>query len=61
MKELKSKKSGAISIVSDDEYKEIADNGIIDLNRFTVTDLKMKSIIPSLEKPKEVKIIKKSK
>ena len=61
MKELKSKKSGAISIVSDDEYKEIADNGIIDLTRFTVTDLKMKSIIPSLEKPKEVKITKKSK
>jgi hypothetical protein len=61
MKELKSKKSGAISILSDEEYKEVVDNGVIDLKRFVVTDLHKQTIIPSLKEVKEIKITKKTK
>jgi hypothetical protein len=69
MKELKSKKSGQISVISDEEYAEIVAKDKERVNKknklldaFTVTDLKMRSIIPSLkETPKEVKITKKIK
>ena len=66
MKELRSKKTGAIvDVVNDDEYKSLVDDGNIDMNKYIVTDLKMKTIIPSLkESPKEiteVKITKKTK
>jgi hypothetical protein len=66
MKELKSKKSGVTNVISDEEYAEIVksdkERKFKLLDRFKVTDLKMRSIIPSLkEVPKEVKITKKSK
>ena len=61
MKELKSKKSGALSVLSDKEYDDLVNDGNIDMNRYTVTDLKMHSIIPSMKEPKEVKITKKTK
>jgi hypothetical protein len=66
MKELKSKKSGVTRTISDDEYNEIVksdkDRKFKILDRFTVTDLKMRSIIPPFrEVPKETKEIKISK
>ena len=61
MYELKSKKSGALHILSDDEYKELVNDGNIDMNKYTVTDIKMHSIIPSIKEPKEVIITKKTK
>jgi hypothetical protein len=59
MYEVKSKKSGALTIVSDEDYDSLVNDGNIDMNRFEVTHLQMKSIIPSL--PKEIKITKKTK
>lgn len=50
MKELKSKKTGKISIVSDEEYEQVKNHRI--MSRFTVTDLKLKPLIPTL---KEIK------
>ena len=62
MKELRSKKTGAIvDVVNDDEYKSLVDDGNIDMNKYTVTDIKMHSIIPSIKEPKEVIITKKTK
>ena len=60
MKELKSKKTGKIQVISDEDYKAIVDKGVIDIKKFTVTDLKLRNIVPSLkEPPKEIKIKKK--
>ena len=65
MKELKSRKSQAIHVISDQEYADMVaedknrENKLLD--KFTVTDLRMRPIIPSLVTPKEVKITKKQK
>jgi hypothetical protein len=62
MKELKSKKTGRINIVTDEEYNEILASSI-NMKNFIVTDLRsVKAIIPTLkESPTEVKkIIKKT-
>lgn len=62
MYELKNKKSGRIvEVISDEEYELIKDNKR--MSRFTVTELKLKTLIPSLKtEPKVVPIeIKKSK
>jgi len=62
MKELKSKKTGRVSVYTDEEYQAMVDKGVIDMKRFIVTNLSMKPIVPSLKEiPKEVKIIKKQK
>jgi hypothetical protein len=62
MKEIKSKKSGLTQTVSDTEYAEIVNKRVIDLSRFTVTDVMKRSIIPSIKIPEvEVKITKKKK
>lgn len=57
MKELKSKKTGKISILSEEEYAIIVNKMPEWLKRFEVTDMKaMRSIIPSLkEVPNEIK------
>jgi len=56
MKELKSKKTGKIQVISDEDYKAIVDKGVIDIKKFIVTDLKMKNIVPTLKQPpKEIK------
>jgi hypothetical protein len=62
-KELKSKKTGRISIISDEDYAMMVNKGTVDMRRFTVTDLRMRPIIPSLkhEVPLEVKKIKPKK
>ena len=63
MKELKSRKSLAIHVISDQEYADMVandkdrENKLLDA--FTVTDMRMRPIIPSLVK--EVKITKKTK
>lgn len=55
MKELKSKRTGQINIVSDEEYKEMIHKGVIKMNNFLVTDIRVKNIIPSLkEVPREI-------
>lgn len=59
MKELKSIKTGRVSVISDQEYEEIFAKGVIDLRRFQVTDVKARPIIPSLKVPKEVEHIPK--
>ena len=56
MIELKSKKSGITHIISDEEYASMVKKGAIQMSRFTVTKLQMRSIIPSF--PKETKISK---
>lgn len=56
MIELKSKKSGITHIISDEEYASMVKKGAIQMSRFTVTKLQMRSIIPSF--PKETKINK---
>ncbi len=69
MKELKSKKntSAPSSVISDEEYAEMVENdknrkdGKKLLPRFTVTDLHMKTLIPSLKEEKPIKITKKEK
>ena len=69
MKELKSKKTGRISVLNEQEYAEIVNKKAIDLKLFTVTNLQMRPIVPSLKRevPKEEapielkKIIKKPK
>lgn len=60
MIELKSKKTGITHVISDEEYASMVRKGAIQLSRFNVTKLQMRTIIPSLE-PKEVKIVKKQK
>ena len=56
MKEAKSKKTGKIQVWSDEEYKAIVDKGVIDIKKFTITDLKLKNIVPTIkEPPKEIK------
>ena len=56
MKELKSRKTGKIQVISDEEYKAIVDKGVIDIKKYIVTDLKLKNIVPSIkEPPKELK------
>jgi hypothetical protein len=56
LEELKSKKTGKIQVISDEDYKAIVDKGVIDIKKFIVTDLKMKNIVPTLKQPpKEIK------
>lgn len=54
MKELKSKKTGKTSIYTDEEYKEMVRSGF-PMNRFEVTDLQSRPIVPSVKAPKELK------
>ena len=58
MIELKSKKTGRISVISDEEYAQMRNSPII--SRFTVTQLRMRPIVPSLKQeiPLELKKIK---
>jgi len=48
MKELKSKKTGKVEVISDEDYIAIVRKGVIDLKKFYITDLKIRTIIPSL-------------
>jgi hypothetical protein len=56
MKELKSKKTGRVSIISDQEYADIVNKRAIDLSRFIVTDIRTRPVI-SANVPDEVKKI----
>ena len=58
-KRLVSKKTGLETILTEEEYALLIKRGTIPLNRFVITDLTMRSVIPSLKE--EVKIVKKSK
>jgi hypothetical protein len=60
MKELKSKRTGIISVLSNEDYadmvKQDQDRRIKLLDKFTVTDVRIKNIIPaSIPELKEVK------
>jgi hypothetical protein len=58
MKELKSKKTGRIHILNEEEYAAVVRKGVIDLKKFIVTDLKIRTIVPSMKeviKPKSKK------
>ena len=58
MIELKSKKTGRISVITDEEYAQMKGSPL--LTKFTVTQLRMRPIVPSLkqEVPMELKKIK---
>lgn len=51
MKELKSKKTGLTQTLSDEEYAKMVKLGTIDMNKFVVTDLRSRPIVPSLKIP----------
>jgi len=55
MKELKSKKTGLVQVLSEEDYARMVNSGNIDMKRFTVTDLRSRTIIPSMKVPEEVK------
>lgn len=55
-KELKSKKTGRVSLISQEEYAQIVNNKPDLLNRFIVTDITSRPIVPPT--PTEIKIIK---
>jgi hypothetical protein len=54
MKELKSKKTGLVQLISEEQYSTIVNAGTIDLRRFIVTDIRSR-IIPSIKLPNEIK------
>lgn len=61
-KELKSKKTGRVSLITQEEYAQIVNNKPELLNRFIVTDITSRPIVPPT--PTEIKVtkpIKKSK
>jgi hypothetical protein len=58
MKELKSKKTGRVSLYSDQEYDQIVRDARIDMRKFIVTDIKTRPVI-SAKIPDEVKQIHK--
>jgi len=49
MKEYKSKKTGRIQVITEEEHKEIVRKGVINLKKFIITDLKIRNIIPSIK------------
>jgi hypothetical protein len=58
MKELKSKKTGLITMCSDEEYAVIVNKKPDWIKRFEVTDVQgIRQIVPSIT-PKEIKITK---
>jgi hypothetical protein len=60
MKEYKSKKTGRVSLYTDEEHEEMVATGLA--SKFIVTDLRSRPIIPFMkEVPTEVKVIKKKK
>jgi hypothetical protein len=61
MKRLKSKKTGLEQDVSEEEYAAIVRKGVIPMNRFEVTTLKARPIVPSLKTDEPIKITKKTK
>jgi hypothetical protein len=60
MKELKSKKTGKITMCTDDEYAEIVNKHPEWIKRFEVTEMKgIRQIVPSIkETPTEIKVTK---
>lgn len=61
MKELKSVKTGRVQLISEEDFAEITNKGVIDLRRFIITDVKSRPIIPSLKPPIEVEKLPKKK
>lgn len=55
MKELRSKKTGLTQTLSDEEYAKMVKLGTIDMNKFVVTDLRSRPIVPSLKIPESNK------
>ncbi len=53
MVELKSKKTGKIDIISEEEYNKIKNHKM--MSRFTVTVLRIKTLIPSLKADTKLK------
>lgn len=49
MKELKSKKTGRIQIISDEEYAKMVNKNPELVKRFVVTDLSPRSAIPTIK------------
>jgi hypothetical protein len=49
MKEIKSKKTGLATVLSDEDYAVIVNKKPDMLKRFVITDLKARAIIPSLK------------
>ena len=56
MKEFKSRKTGRVSVYTDEEYDTMVRAGF-DMRRYVITDVKMRNIIPA--KPPEISTKKK--
>jgi len=48
MKELKSKKTGLVQLLSEEDYSKLVNAGTIDLRKFVVTDIRSR-VIPSIK------------
>lgn len=59
MKELKSKKTGLVQVLSEEEYARLVNSGNIPLSRYIVTDLKSRPLVPSMKIPSETNKSKK--
>ena len=55
MKELKSKKTGLVQILSEEDYARLVKEGTVPLSRFVVTDLRSRPLIPSSKVPSDLK------
>lgn len=55
MKELRSKKTGLVQVLSEDDYKTLINAGSVKMSNFIVTDIHPRQLIPSLSIPIEVK------
>jgi hypothetical protein len=56
MIELKSKKTNKVSIITEQELAAIIKKGVINMKKFTVTELKLRTITPPMAiKPKAKK------
>lgn len=60
-KELKSKKTGRVSLISQEEYAQIVNNKPELLNRYIITDITSRPIVPPVNVPTEIKIKKQNK
>jgi hypothetical protein len=61
MIELKSKKTGRISVITDEEYAMMVKKGSVDMRKFLMTKLTMRPIVPSLKQEVPIELKKNKK
>ena len=53
MKEIKSKRTGKIEIINEEQYKVMVANPLINMKNFIVTDISTRSVISPIKKKNE--------